>query len=224
MTDRIAQALEKAREDAKWGSITPMQNAAAIAVMAAAYDLIPPVPKDMKRHTLAYRRRLAERLNEWADAVLGPKDSGFALLEVMFAVAMLGIVAMISVTIMANNEKELKHYALRSEMKDLMESADDVGDPCKSVSVGGGVPPLGACGSPNTPQTIPVLYSDGTPVHMNSAYLLQAVCNPGFYTLQIKASLATKVDPFNRQAIGAAFFAPVVRRFAEKAWLVGGCP
>lgn len=210
MTDRIKEALEKARSDSYAGG----DYDHALAVIEAAYN-----------EHLGLTLELDEAIDAWADVVLGPKHSGFALLEVLFALGITMIVALISVTIMTNNEKELKHYALRSEMKDLMESADDVGDPCKSVTVGGGTPPLGVCGSPNTPQTIPVLYSDGTPVHTNSKYLLQADCHPGFYELQVKATPATKIDPFNRQAIGAAFFAPVVRRFAEKAWLtVGGCP
>lgn len=152
------------------------------------------------------------------------KQSGFALLEVMFALVISTIVMLATVTATNNMRRATNSNTILSEMVNMLVAGYVAGDPCKSVSVSGGIPPLGACGSPNTPQTIQVLYKDGTPVHLNSKYLLQADCNAGFYVLQIKSALATKVDPLTSKALGVTYMMPASMRFAEKAWLVGGCP
>lgn len=149
---------------------------------------------------------------------------GFALLEVLFALALTLFVMMILVTMMTTQRKSLDHYKVYSEMQSLMMSAHISADPCKSVRVSGGIPPLAACGTANTPATINVLYSDGTPVETNSTYLLQATCNSLFYSLQIKSANASKVDAFTGKMLGLSWMAPLTVRFAEQAWLVGGCP
>ncbi len=157
--------------------------------------------------------------------VFKPKSSaGFSFVEVMIAMGLMLIVALGMVTMINNQNKALTHFRLRNEMMNLMVTATVAGNACKSVRVSGGSPPLTTCGAAGTPATIQILYADSTRVDANSGYLLQGVCNAGFYTLQIKSALATKVDPFNNQPLGVDFFAPAVLRFASQAFLIGGCP
>ncbi len=150
------------------------------------------------------------------------RKNGFTLLEVVVALGISLFMALAVLSMIAQQNKALAHFKIRSEMLTLMVSATVSGSACKSATVSGGIAPLGTCGSANTPQTINVLFADGTRIDANSGYLLQGDCNPGFYALQVKAGLLTKVDPFTGQAIGAAFFEPAKIRFGEKAWI--GCP
>lgn len=150
------------------------------------------------------------------------KDRGFTLLEVVIAMGITLFLALAALSMIATQNKALTHFKIRAEMLTLMVAATVSGNACTSVTVSGGTPPLGVCGSPNTPQTINVLYADSTRVDAGSDYLLQGACKAGYYALQVKAALATKIDPFNNQAIGAAYFEPAKIRFASQAWI--GCP
>ncbi len=149
---------------------------------------------------------------------------GFTLLEIVVAMGVSLIMALGVLTMITNQNHALTHFRLRSEMVSLMLSATVSGSGCKSVQTAGGITPLAPCGTAGTPAQIDVLFADGTRVDAGSGYLLRATCQAGYYAMEIKSAVPTKIDPFNQQQIGAAYFAPAILRFAEKAFLAAGCP
>jgi prepilin-type N-terminal cleavage/methylation domain-containing protein len=152
-------------------------------------------------------------------------EAGFTLLEVMVAISLSVIVMLAVTTGIMQQSKALTHFQLRAEMLNLLVTASVQGSACKSVMAAGGVAPMAPCGSPGVPATIDVLDAGGGRVDTGSPYLLRAVCPLGmsYYTLELKHRNAAKVDPFNSQPIGAAFFATAVLRFAAQAF-TGPCP
>ncbi len=148
---------------------------------------------------------------------------GFSLVEVIVALGITCIMALAIMQLVIQQNNALTHFRIRSEMLNLMVTATVSGSPCKSIKTSGGTPPLGVCGSPNTPQTISILYADGVPVATNSGYLLQGDCHQGYYQLLVKSSLVTKVDPFNNEAIGVSWVKPADIRFGSSGWM-GACP